>query len=129
MKSFYAIITALVAFNALVACNALAQAPAPALQYKDIVHDAAQINKFEHGNEDALKSSSVGRTVALNLKPFPKSTGSSAFFVDIKDGIAFTCAKKSAGFKGGIVIATIVSHEDGEEETHFFELDNCTKSK
>ena len=123
MKSVYAILTT------LVACNALAQAPSPALAYKDIVRDAAQINKFEHGNEDALKSSSVGRTVALDLKPFPKSTGSSAFYVDIKDGIAFTCAKKSAGFKGGNVIAKITEYEAGEEETHFFELDNCTKSK
>lgn len=123
MKSVYALLTA------LVACNALAQAPTPSLAYKDIVRDAAQIGKFEHGNEDALKSSSVGRTVKLDLKPFPKSTGSSAFFVDIKDGIAFTCAKKSAGFKGGNVTAKIVKHEDGEEETHFFELDSCTNSK
>ena len=123
MKSVYAIL------SALVACNALAQAPAPALQYKDITRDAAQIGKFEHGNEDALKSSSVGRTVKLDLKPFPKSTGSSAFYVDIKDGIAFTCAKKSGGFKGGNVIAKITEYEAGEEETHFFELDNCTKSK
>ena len=123
MKSVYAILTA------LVACNAIAQAPSQALAYKDIVRDAAQINKFEHGNEDALKSSSVGRTVKLDLKPFPKSTGSSAFFVDIKDGIAFTCAKKDPKFKGGNVIAKIVKHEDGEEETHFFELDHSTKSK
>ena len=123
MKSVYAILTT------LVACNALAQAPAPALQYKDVIRDTEQINKFEHGNEDALKSSSVGRTVALDLKPFPKSTGSSAFYVDIKDGIAFTCAKKDPKFKGGNVNAKILSHEDGEEETHFFELDNCTKSK
>ena len=123
MKSVYALLTA------LVACNALAQALAPALQYKDIARDASQIGTFEHGNEDALKSSSVGRTVKLDLKPFPKSTGSSAFFVDMKDGIAFTCAKKDKAFKGGNVIAKIVNHEDGEEETHFFELDNCTKSK
>ncbi len=123
MKSVFAIL------SALVACNALAHDPAPALAYKDIVHDAAQVGKFEHGNEDALKSSSVGRTVALNLKPFPKSTSSSAFYVDIKDGIAFTCAKKDPKFKGGNVTAKILSHEDGEEETHFFELDSCTKSK
>ena len=127
MKSVYAILTTLVACNALVARNA--QAQAPALAYKDIVHDAAQVGTFEHGNEDALKSSSVGRTVALNLKPFPKSTGSSAFYVDIKDGIAFTCAKKDPKFRGGNVTAKILNHEDGEEETHFFELENCTKSK
>lgn len=123
MKTVFAIL------SALVACNALAQAPAPALQYKDVIRDTEQIGKYEHGSEDALKSTSVGRTVALNLKPFPKSTGSSAFFVDIKDGIAFTCAKKSQGFKGGNVIAKINDYEAGEEETHFFELDNCTKSK
>ena len=123
MKSVYAILTA------LVACNAIAQAPAQALAYKDIVNDAAHIGKFEHGNEDPLKSSSVGSTVALDMKPFPKSAGSGAFFVDIKDGIAFTCSKKDPKFKGGSVIAKINDYEAGEEDAHFFELDNCTKSK
>ena len=114
--------------SVFVACNAIAQAPAPSLSYNDIVRDAAHIGTYEHGSEDALKSSSIGRTVVLDLKPFPKHTGSGAFYVNRTDGIAFTCATKEAGFKGGRVTTTIANHESGEEETHFFELANC-KSK
>lgn len=96
------------------------------IHYPDILKEARRIEKLE-GSEYVISKAVRNHRARLNLRAFGK--GSDSYYVDKKDGIAFTCKTKSAGFNGGVVEAVIVKHEAGAEGSNFFELDNCTVTK
>lgn len=112
------------AVSAVTVGRALAQPVS--LHYPDIVREARRIEKLE-GGEYVISNKVLFHRARLNLRAFGK--GSDAFYVDKKDEISFTCAKKSAGFTGGVVEALVVKHEPGAEGSHDYTLDNCRAAK
>ncbi len=110
--------------SAATVCSAIAQPVS--LHYPDIVREARRIEKLE-GGEYVISNKVLFHRARLNLRAFGK--GSDAFYVDKKDEISFTCAKKSQGFTGGVVEAVIVKHEPGAEGSHDYTLDNCSVAK
>ena len=114
MKTIIVSIASVLAITTAAWAVQVQQVPAEkvSLSYKDLVK----------ATRAAIPLSLVNRRVRLNIKPFNRR--SDAFFVVKKDMIGFVCKTKAAGFKGGIVEATIIAHEDpGEGE--FFTLGNC----
>lgn len=123
MKNTLAI--ALLLASATMAHAATDTAKAAPMDYKQLVSKAVQMDQ-PVASKTVLDKEILKKHVRLDLKGF--SGGAAGYYVDTKERISFTCEKKADGFKGGLVDATIVSHNMGDGTGHVFVLDNCANS-
>jgi hypothetical protein len=104
--------------------DAIAQAKP--LTYADIVKEARRYEKLE-GGERTVSGKVLFQQVQLDLKPF--TGGSKDFYVKKSDEIGFICLTSAPGFKGGLITAQVVKHEEGAEGSHFYTLKSCGSAK
>ena len=87
------------------------------LTYADVI----SVMRSAKGNSQAAAKRLVGKRLQVTLR----ATGPDSLMVNPKDLVFFTCEQRSQGFKGGLLIATIVKFEDDMDGNPMVRLDRC----
>lgn len=110
--------------------------PAVDLAYPDLVREVRRLEPLE-GSEYRLSNEVLDQRVRLDVKRFgaDRNGGGSddedraAFYVQLDDGLVFTCVPAPVNFRSGVLEARVVRHDPGAASRHFFTLSDCTPAK